>query len=83
MNESAMHDGMSVVHACEWPVLVTVLLDLPPSPDAVLFNVTSSSLMSSWLFPLQSPRDRLLCQKLPASPTLFMSGACLEGNPLI
>jgi hypothetical protein len=47
MNESAMHDGMSVVHACEWPVLVTVLLDLPPSPDAVLFNVTSSSLMSS------------------------------------
>jgi hypothetical protein len=78
MNASAMHDGMPVVHACEWPALVTVPLDIPPSPDVVLFNVTFSESYVSLIVPLLSPRDRLLCQELPASSTLFMSGAFLE-----
>jgi hypothetical protein len=74
-----MHDGMPVVHACEWPALVTVPLDIPPSPDVVLFNVTCSESLVSLIVPLLSPKDRLLCQELPASSTLFMSGAFLEG----
>lgn len=39
-NASAMHDGYTVVHACEWLTLITVPLDLPTSLDVVLFNVT-------------------------------------------
>lgn len=53
-----MHDGHTVVHACEWLTLVTVPLDLPPSLDVVLFNVTPSSLIVptsiSWRPPLVS-----------------------------
>jgi hypothetical protein len=84
MNASAMHDGMSVVHACEWPALVTVPLDLPPSLDAVLFNVTCSSLLSSLIVsPTIFPRPPLVSKAACFSSTLFMSGACLEGYLLI
>ena len=73
-----MHDGMSFVHACEWPALVTVPLDLPPSLDAVLFNVTSSS---PFFFFDRSPfylLEAAFNQGTPASSILFMFGLCLE-----
>lgn len=86
MNASAMHDGMSVVHACEWPALATLPLDVPLSLDVVLFNVTSSSLVFFLIVPFYLPETascvkaclllqpvyvRCMLRGISADPVLF------------
>lgn len=76
-NASAMHNGMSVVHACEWLTLVTGLLGLPPSLDVVLFNVTSSSRLffdCSHFYLMGTASCVKNC--LPLHSYLCSSGAC-------